>query len=165
VADRPAVITSGLLVRKSALDQAGGFRTDFFVDSVDIDFCLRLRRSGSRIVQDKRVRLPHSLGSTRAHRFLFLKVRVTHHPTWRLYWVFRNQTTLVKENWRRDPVWCLGAVAILVRWVLLTALYEAPRGRRLRAALNGFADGLRGRTTASYLPSEDVVSAAFDKAA
>jgi rhamnosyltransferase len=165
VADRPAVITSGLLVRKSALDQAGGFRADFFVDSVDIDFCLRLRRAGSRIVQDKRVKLPHSLGNTRSHQFLFLKVRVTHHPSWRLYWVFRNQTVLVKENWRRDPVWCLGAVAILARWVLLTALYETPRRRRLRAAFSGFADGARGRTSTAYLPAGDVVSATFDKAA
>lgn len=153
VADRDAVITSGMVVRRSLLEELGGFREDFFVDCVDQDFCLRLRRTGRRIVQDKRVKLPHSLGEVREHRFLIGHVRVTHHPKWRLYWVIRNGVLLVKENLRRSPVWCLTSVLIMVRWALLTALYEKPRGARLRAMWHGLRDGLRGRTSADYLPA------------
>ena len=165
VADRGTVITSGLLVRRDALDRVGGFREDFFVDCVDLDFCLRLRRTGARIVQDKRVRLPHTLGDTRMHRFLVLKLRVTHHPTWRLYWNFRNQTLLVKENWKNEPAWCAAAMLILVRWAVLTALYEAPRVPRVKAIVRGFRDGLRGRTTTSYLPTGDGVPVVVDRGA
>lgn len=153
VADRDAVITSGMVVRRALLDELGGFREDFFVDCVDQDFCLRLRRTGARIVQDKRIKLPHSLGEVREHRFLVGHVRVTHHPTWRLYWVIRNGVLLVKENLRRAPVWSLTSVLIMVRWVLLTALYEKPRGARLRAMRRGLADGLRGRTSAEFRPA------------
>ena len=153
VADRDAVITSGMVVRRSLLADLGGFRDDFFVDCVDQDFCLRLRRRGMRIVQDRRVRLPHVLGDVRAHRFLIGHVRVTHHPRWRLYWVIRNGVLLVKENLRRSPVWCLTSVLIMVRWALLTALYEKPRGARLRAMWHGLRDGLKGRTSADYLPA------------
>lgn len=153
VADRDAVITSGMVVRRSLLEELGGFREDFFVDCVDQDFCLKLRRTGMRIVQDKRVKLPHSLGEVREHRFLTGHVRVTHHPKWRLYWVIRNGMVLVKENVRQAPVWCLTSVLIMVRWALLTALYEKPRGARLRAMWHGLRDGLRGRTSADYLPA------------
>ncbi|MDT7728771.1 MAG: rhamnosyltransferase [Actinomycetota bacterium] len=158
VAYRDAVITSGMVVRRSLVDEVGGFREDFFVDCVDQDFCLRLRRTGMRIVQDKRVKLPHSLGEVREHRFLIGHVRASHHPTWRLYWVIRNGVVLVKENLRRTPVWCVASVLIMVRWVLLTALYERPRGRRLRAMWRGLRDGLRGRTDDNYLPSSGVVA-------
>jgi rhamnosyltransferase len=153
VADRDAVITSGMVVRRALLEGLGGFREDFFVDCVDQDFCLRLRRTGARIVQDKRIKLPHSLGEVREHRFLVGHVRVTHHPTWRLYWVIRNGVLLVKENVRRAPVWSLASVLIMVRWVLLTALYEKPRSARLRAMRRGLVDGLRGRTSAEYRPA------------
>ncbi|WP_439662567.1 glycosyltransferase [Lentzea sp. HUAS TT2] len=153
VADLDAVITSGMVVRRSLLDELGGFREDFFVDCVDQDFCLKLRRTGMRIVQDKRVKLPHSLGEVREHRFLIGHVRVTHHPKWRLYWVIRNGVLLVKENLRRSPVWCLTSVLIMVRWALLTALYEKPRGARLRAMWHGLRDGVKGRTSADYLPA------------
>jgi rhamnosyltransferase len=153
VADRAAVITSGMVVRRSLVDKVGGFRADFFVDCVDQDLCLRLRRTGMRIVQDKRVRLPHSLGDVREHRFLVGHVRVTHHPTWRLYWVIRNGVVLVRENLATAPLWCLASLLIMGRWVLLTALYERPRGPRLRAMGSGLLDGLRGRTDRGYLPS------------
>jgi rhamnosyltransferase len=153
VADRDAVITSGMVVRRSLVDELGGFREDFFVDCVDQDFCLRLRRTGMRIVQDKRVKLPHSLGEVREHRFLIGHVRASHHPTWRLYWVIRNGVVLVRENLRQSPLWCLASVLIMFRWVMLTALYERPRGARLRAMRRGLSDGLRGRTDNHYLPS------------
>jgi len=153
VADRDAVITSGMVVRRTLLDELGGFRQDFFVDCVDQDFCLRLRRTGKRIVQDKRVRLPHSLGDVREHRFLVGHVRVTHHPTWRLYWVIRNGMVLVRENLSASPLWSLTSILIMGRWVLLTALYERPRGKRLHAMWRGLLDGLRGRTDRRFLPA------------
>jgi rhamnosyltransferase len=153
VADRDAVITSGMVVRRSLLDELGGFRADFFVDCVDQDFCLRLRRTGMRIVQDKTIKLPHSLGEVEEHRFLTGHVRVTNHPRWRLYWVIRNGVVLVKENLRRSPVWSLTSILIMIRWALLTAIYEKPRGPRLRAMRHGLRDGLRGRTSENYLPA------------
>ena len=163
VADRDAVITSGMLVRRDLLDRLGGFRADFFVDCVDQDFCLRLRRTGARILQDKRVKLPHSLGDVVEHRFLIGHVRATHHPIWRLYWVIRNGVILVRENLTKAPVWCLTSVLIMIRWVLLTAIYEKPRGKRLHAMWRGLLDGFTGRTDSAYIPAGGTVAPADRK--
>lgn len=152
VADRTDVITSGMLVRRSALDRVGGFREDFFVDFVDIDFCLRLRRAGLRIVQDQRLRLPHSLGDRRVHRLGPLSIQVVHYPAWRLYWIGRGASTLLRENLRRDPAWSVKSVLFLASWTWRTAAFERPRTTHVPALVRGMRDGLSGRVSRRYLP-------------
>ena len=152
VADRTDVITSGMLVRRGALERVGGFREDFFVDFVDIDFCLRLRRTGMRIVQDQRLKLPHSLGDRREHRLGPLRAQVVHYPAWRLYWIARGASTLLRENLRRDPAWAVKAVLFLASWTWRTAAFEDGRAAHLAALARGMRDGLLGRASLRYLP-------------
>ncbi len=152
VADRTDVITSGMLIRRDALERVGRFREDFFVDFVDIDFCLRLRRTGLRIVQDQRLKLPHSLGDRRPHRLGPLRVQVVHYPAWRLYWIARGAATLLRENLRRDPLWSLKAVLFLASWTWRTAAFEDTRANHSAAVLRGARDGLLGRISLRYLP-------------
>ena len=154
VADLPVVITSGMLVRRAAFDEAGPFREDFFVDCVDQDFCLRVRRAGWRVVQDRSTLLPHSLGETTWHGWGPLKLRATHHPTWRLYWVARNGVVLAREHARREPLWAATTVALLGYWALTVLLFEPPRRDRLAHLARGARDGWRGRTDPSYLPAD-----------
>jgi len=152
VADRTDVITSGMLVRRTCLEQVGGFREDFFVDFVDIDFCLRLRRTGMRIVQDQRLKLPHSLGDRRVHRLGPLKVQVVHYPAWRHYWIARGAAALLGENVVRDPAWSIKAVLFLASWLMRATLFEPQRVTHVPALLRGIRDGLLRRVTRAYLP-------------
>ncbi|GAA2004904.1 glycosyltransferase family 2 protein [Catenulispora subtropica] len=153
VAERDAVITSGMLVRGSVLAEVGPFRTDFFVDHVDNDFCLRVRAAGYRILRDKRHKLAHSLGQRNQHKLPGVSVSSSRHPTWRLYWIARNGTVLLREHRADAPAWCRGTGAYLVWWFLLRTAIEAPRGPRALAMLRGFRDGFRGRAAdRRYLP-------------
>lgn len=152
VADLPVVITSGMVVRRAALDAAGPFREDFFVDCVDQDFCLRVRRAGWRVVQDARVRLPHSLGETRWRGVGPLRLRSTAHATWRLYWTARNGTVLTRENWRREPAWVATSAALQAYVALTVLLFEPPRLRRLATLVRGARDGWAGRTDPAMRP-------------
>jgi rhamnosyltransferase len=153
VTERDAVITSGMLVRRSVLEKVGDFREEFFVDHVDNDFCLRARRAGFRIVQDSELRLAHSLGERNRHKVPGLNLSSSRHPTWRLYWIARNGTVLIREHRRDARAWSVGTGLYLVRWFLLRTLIEAPRGRRAAVILRGFSDGLRGRVSTGYLPA------------
>ncbi|NUP48100.1 MAG: glycosyltransferase [Catenulispora sp.] len=152
VAERDAVITSGMLVRRSVLEQVGPFRAEFFVDHVDNDFCLRVRAAGYRVLRDKRHKLAHSLGQRNQHKLPGVSVASSRHPTWRLYWIARNGTVLIREHRKDAPAWSRGTGAYLVWWFLLRTLIEAPRGPRAVAMVRGFRDGLRGRTDRRYLP-------------
>lgn len=159
VADRTDVITSGMLIRRSALEQAGAFREDFFVDFVDIDFCLRVRRAGLRIVQDQRLKLPHSLGDRRVHGLGPLRIQIVHYPVWRLYWIARGAATLMRENVVRDPAWSLKAVLFLASWSWRTAAFEDSRVRHVVALARGVRDGVLGRVSRRYLPEGATYSA------
>ncbi|HEY5475445.1 MAG TPA: glycosyltransferase [Tepidiformaceae bacterium] len=60
--DLDYAMTSGNLLRLDAFKGIGGFRDDFFIDHVDNEFCLRVRRSGWRIVQRRDAILLHRQG-------------------------------------------------------------------------------------------------------
>jgi rhamnosyltransferase len=153
VADKEIVITSGMMVRRAVLAEVGEFREDFFVDYVDLDFCLRVGATGARLVEDKRLKMPHSIGERREHRFLGATVLVVHHPAWRHYWMGRNGTILMREHLRRNPKWAVTNALFLTRWFVVTALFAEQRGAKTAALLRGFRDGLTRRATLSYLPA------------
>ena len=152
VDDRDLVITSGMLLRRSCLERVPGFREDFFVDYVDVDFCLRMKRAGVRIVRDLSQRMPHSIGDVRVHRLLGREIRVGHQAAWRHYWNTRNGVVLIREHFRRNPVWAVANALFLVRWFVLLALFEPKRRSHVPAYLKGLLDGFTGRARSAYIP-------------
>lgn len=153
VDDRPSIITSGMLVRRDVLDHVQGFREEFFVDCVDTDFCLRVRRSGSRVVRDAGLVLPHAIGSGRDHRLGPATVRVLHYPAWRHYWIARNGIVLSREFWRTERAFVVTNALFMARWLIVTALFDDKRRASVPAVLRGLRDGLTGSVTSRYLPA------------
>ena len=123
VADRAISITSGMLIRRDLLARVGEFREDFFVDYADLEYSLRVRRTGARIIQDKRLKLPHSIGERRTHTFFGMRVPVTHKPAWRDYWQLRNGLITVREQARFSPAWAVTAVLYLGRAAVQAMLF------------------------------------------
>jgi rhamnosyltransferase len=151
--ERDMVITSGMLLRRSCLERVAGFREDFFVDYVDLDFCLRLRRAGVRIVRDLALELPHSIGDVRVHPFLGRSARVGHYSVWRQYWIARNGTILIRENLRSLPVWAIANAFFMGRLFAKLVLFEPKRRTHAAAFLRGLRDGLTRRVTLDFLPA------------
>ena len=150
--DRDVVITSGMLIRRESLAEIGGFREDFFVDYVDVDFCLRAKRNGVRIVRDMALEMPHSIGEVQTHRFLGKEVKVGHHAAWRHYWTVRNGSMLIREHLRHKPVWAGVNALFLARWIAFILLFEPERRTHAPAALRGLADGLTGHVARRFIP-------------
>jgi rhamnosyltransferase len=150
--ERDMVITSGMLLRRSCLERVAGFREDFFVDYVDLDFCLRLRRAGVRIVRDLALELPHSIGDVRVHPFLGRSARVGHYAAWRHYWIARNGTILIRENLRALPVWALTNTLFMGRWFVQLVLFEPERRTHAAAFLRGLRDGLTRCVSRDFIP-------------
>ena len=143
----PFLITSGTANRIPALRSVGGFRADLFIDHVDHDACLRLRRSGWRIRLADGVSMRHSIGRTRAHRRGALTLRATHHGADRHYYRYRNFVLLLRDGTARsDPRWAM-RVALAHAWGPAKVLaVESGRRDKLIAAIEGLRDGMRGRT-------------------
>lgn len=140
------LIASGCLVDVSALDVVGGMNEAWFIDHIDLEWGLRARRAGFGSYGVVGARLAHSLGD-RVQRIPGRERDVHIHSPVRNYYMARNTVLLIRSGLLRFA-WQVGYVAWIVKYAAFYVLAVAPRARRARLLLRGFADGLRGRAGA-----------------
>lgn len=141
-----SVITSGSLLSVDAFRAVGPFREDFFIDSVDIEYALRLRRHGFAVLLSTQPLMNHAIGKPTYHRFLWKRVACSNHSPLRRYYITRNRLALARLYLRQEPRWALRHLRGLFNHCVLTLLYEQHRARKLRAIILGLWHGLRGVT-------------------
>src|SRR5271155_4495954 len=140
------VITSGSLISLNALYEIGGFRDEFFVDCVDLDYCLRARSKGFRIALSSGPLMQHCIGNLTEHHLPWKTTGTTNHPPQRQYFMARNITILACEYLGREPRWVLSTLWLRMKSLLLICLFEKGRLQKLGHALLGMLDGLRKKT-------------------
>lgn len=143
--ERKVVITSGSLVSIAAFRSIGPFMGELFIDHVDHEYCLRARAKGYRVVIAKEPTIIHPVGNKTPHSFGF-RVKATHHPPFRRYYMARNAIILVRMFLFREPLWLLNALIREAKALVAVLLYEEQKTKKLRYAILGCFDGLRGKT-------------------
>ena len=138
-------ITSGSLVPLSVFESVGLFRSDFFIDCVDQEFCLRLREHGYRVVQSHRALLIHHLGSPRLHHVLGRTFIPTNHPPSRRFYMARNLVWTSKLLLLSQPRVVLPMMFKLVKAAVLIAGLEENKLAKLRAIASGVIAGIGTR--------------------
>lgn len=138
------VITSGSLIALAAYQRAGPFREDFFIEGVDLEYCLRLRRHGYRILCSCRPLMTHAAGRMDEARVLGRTILVPHHDPWRYYYMLRNFVLIVREYWRQEPRWVGAATVGVGKMMVRVMLFERQRPAKFAAMLRGVRDGIAG---------------------
>ena len=87
----PVTMTSGNLLNLSVYQSVGPFLNEFFIDFVDIEYCLRLKQKGFVVVQANRAILKHSLGNITRVKVLNKQLRTSNHSPLRRYYGTRNR--------------------------------------------------------------------------
>ena len=137
-------IASGSLIPAAAIECVGNMREEFFIDYVDVDFCLRLREAGYTIIAVAAAHLTHRLGRTEQKRLGGRALAVTHHDAWRRYHIFRNRVTLWRDWWLRWPAWVVFDVGAALLDLVRILRFETDRRAKLAGALMGVWDAIRG---------------------
>jgi rhamnosyltransferase len=145
-AEAKVAITAGSFVSLAAYRALGGFRDELFVDYVDIEFCLRARARGYRVLKSLVPGMAHRIGQPTLRRIGLRAVTPTNHSVLRRYYISRNRFLVWRGYWRRDPGFVAGDVVASQKELVKLLLFEDDRRRKLRAMLLGFRDGLGGRT-------------------
>lgn len=142
------LVTSGSMVELSTWRQLGRFEAGLFIDYIDIDYCLRVVRSGRKIVVagGKEAVLHHKLGSRRKRVMLGRDFRPMHHAPFRHYYMARNRV----HTWRRHalavPHWALFDFCFTGYNYARVLLFEEQRWEKVKAIVRGTWHGLLGRT-------------------
>jgi GT2 family glycosyltransferase len=137
------VIASGSLIRAEALRSVGAMREEFFIDYVDVDFCLRLGHTGRHSAVVGAAVLDHRLGAPTRHQLLgSLAVVTSNHSIGRRRFMTRNRARLWREWSGREPGWVVLDVFAFVYQVIRVALFENDRRAKLHAIGAGLWRGL-----------------------
>lgn len=123
-----------LMVRTSALRQAGGFYSGFFTAHEEVDLCLRLKKNGWRIVYLPGITVRHDIVPGRTKRE-------------RLYYLYRNKFLVFRRNFGflRYAAAALGTLVFGLPKYLLESLRAGGGGAELLLILRAVMHGLLGR--------------------
>lgn len=147
-------IQSGALYSWAALSRIGKFREDLFIDLVDAEHFLRLRRLGMEAIAVPGLHLPHELGRTYPLTFLGRQVSTHRGPLWaslstpfRYYYRMRNRVIVNREYrslFRREYL-LHDTLREIPSWILAVHLAK-PRMAMVKVLARGMRDGRRGDT-------------------
>jgi rhamnosyltransferase len=139
------VITSGTLTSVKAFNLLGPFRTDFFIDLVDSEYCLRARQANSRILVSPRARMRHRVGAKQRVALVGVGMSPMHHSPVRKYYIFRNAVTVIRRYGGRFPHWLVYQLLALAEILVGILFFERDKSAKLKACWRGIRDGLAGR--------------------
>lgn len=145
------VISSGSLIQRDAVVAVGLPRADFFMDFVDYEYCLRIRRHGFRIATVRDSILEHEIGTVTTINILGWKRFWADHAPWREYYMARNETFTI---WQDDPKLITKGFVLyrLTRHALGILLFGKQKRACLKKQCCGFLDGRAGRLGVRFLP-------------
>ncbi len=135
-------VTSGSLVAISAVHQVGGMKESFFIEGIDIEFCLRIRRAGLQIIGSGRSLMIHGAGESEERNFFGRVVLVGHHSPWRYFMQFRNLTWIMWRYKSQEPKWVSGALVSMFKRFCLVLLFERQPIRKALAMIHGVCSGI-----------------------
>jgi rhamnosyltransferase len=146
--EMPVVLQSGSFFSSSAFKDVGMFDESFFIDYVDFEFCLRLRKSGFRMIEASHAPVNHRVGMPTRHRFLGIACTVFNHSPLRRYYAARNRLRVYRRYALSDPRWICHDIWSWFKEIVKLVLFESNRWEKLAFAVRGGWDALRRRSGA-----------------
>ncbi len=131
-------ISSASFTRTSAWKISGRYDENMFIDFVDYDMCMCLRRHGFQILRINIVGMIHEMGHARDIDILWLHTAVDNHSPLRKYYIFRNWLYYIKKH--RDLLDVGYEKKIIRHYVIRTLLLEKEKMQKARAFVRGWRD-------------------------
>lgn len=144
-----SVISSGSLINRHVIEDAGLPRADFFMDFVDYEYNLRVRKYGYKIIYIPSSIIYHSLGETKMMRKItkfWKKLPSPLHAPWRLYYMTRNELYIylyIIPSFRALIFYSGRMLKTTISILVKPEIGE--KLSRVKYILLGLKDGLRGR--------------------
>lgn len=141
----PTALTSGSLLNLEAYKKTGPFMDKFFIDFVDHEYSLRLRKNNYDVLECSDAILNHHLGETDTHKLFGKILNVTNHNYIRRYYLTRNRFAVCKKYFKIFP-----SYSFLLLWFSFTDLFlilffEKDKWRKLKSVFLGTKDFVIGR--------------------
>jgi rhamnosyltransferase len=139
-------ISSGSLYREEIFAQIGFFADEYFIDGIDVEFCLRCRQRQYKVIQEKSWLVLHRLGQKTNVKVLGAAFQINIHSVFRKYYISRNRVLNYKKYGSREIGWFCNDLAVVARELFHVLAYEDSKTKRLKNMIVGTLDGIRNKT-------------------
>jgi rhamnosyltransferase len=137
--------TSGSLMNLEAFDKAGPFDEKLFIDYVDHEYCLRLRKISYKIVRLNSVYCDHQLGNLLARRIFGFIIPITNHSSIRHYYRTRNRIYVASIYFKEFPAWVATDIIRFFYETLIVILFEHQKKEKIGMILKGICHFVHGK--------------------
>ncbi len=138
------VMTSGNLISLDVYKKVGGFKDWLFIDAVDFDYCLNVRKHKYKIIQMNTAELKHNLGNIKRKKIFGKTVFVTNHNVTRRYYITRNRHYLYDLYHKDFPEYCSLELSRTKKELLKIILFEDNKIEKIKAIYKGYRDYNKG---------------------
>lgn len=145
------LMTSGTLLSLEVYNQIGSFRNDLFIDCVDYEYSLRIKREGYINLLSPEIAIDHRLGSIKKKKFMFISVSSSNHPPQRRYFMARNHVILSLEYFRYFPIWVLKINYHFIKSLLSMIFVDDHKTDKFKMSFKGLKDGISSKIRRSSL--------------
>lgn len=136
--EKNIAMTSGNLLNVDAYTQTGPFEEKLFMDCVDYEYCLRLRKNKFLIIQDNLVLLKHSLGDFTLKKIFGQKINVSNHSSLRRYYITRNSIYVGFKYFAAEKRFFFHMLKNIFFWYpFIIVTYEKDKLAKLKAVYKG----------------------------
>ena len=135
-----SIMTSGNLISLEAYKMIGGFNEDFFIDYVDIEYCLRLKYNNYNIYRVNNVILEHQEANLSQKKIFRLRFYPTNNDPFRLYYKTRNLLYLRKIYQHRYLSILFREYILFLKSTLKILLFEEKKILKFKMIFCGIKD-------------------------
>ena len=145
VVDVLSVMTSGNILNLEVYKIVGPFDERYFIDQVDNEYCLRLRKNGFLVKVHYGSILIHRLGNPTLKIILGKKKLSINHNHIRMYYITRNRFYTIKKYFFTSPKFAFSEFkTIILEWIKII-LFDEDKKLKSKFIVLGFYHFLIGR--------------------
>ena len=132
------LIQSGSIFKMNLFKNVGLFNSDYFIDSIDFEYCLRVKLRGLRVLRSNVYFITHSLGSIKT----FLFIRFISHNAMRNYYISKNHINLSIRFFKVFPFFIIRKNIFFILHLIKLLILERDFVK-IKKSMQGIITGLK----------------------
>ena len=141
----------GFFIHRRLITRIGYPDPEFFISTDDVEYSVRARKRGARLLLVKSSRITHLVASVKTYFIGNFRIVYRELPPWKLYYETRNKILLARRHygWK---LWIQTIPGVLLRVGLSVFIGKNDRVENLWMFTRALIDGLLNRTGKRVLP-------------
>lgn len=134
-------ITSGTLILVSKYKVIGPFRSDYFIDFIDNEYCLRIKEKGFNCAINCSITINHRIGKRTKKKLFGFEIKPNNHKPIRRYYIGKNGIKTAKKYIIKFPSYSVLITLRMIHEFISILLFENLKKQKISKLIIGILHG------------------------